>query len=58
MAKRTVSDAAAGAFLAFAAMMKKDYDIPKAVALKALALAYDLTDDDEQHDDIHREGEP
>jgi hypothetical protein len=35
-------DAMAGAFLAFAAMMAEDYGVNKEVALKALALAYDM----------------
>jgi len=38
-------DAIAGAFLAFAAMMQKDYGVNVKVALKALALAYELNAD-------------
>lgn len=38
------SNAIASAFLAFAAMMLKDYGVSKDYALKALAVAYDLTE--------------
>ena len=40
--KREDLDLIAGAFLAFAAMMKEDYRLSKKYALKAMALAYDM----------------
>ena len=39
------SDVVAGSFLAFAAMMLKDFGVGKDYALKALAVAYDMTED-------------
>lgn len=38
------SDLVAGSFLAFAAMMLKDYGVGREYALKALAVAYEMTE--------------
>lgn len=41
-------DGIAGAFLAFAAMMKKDYGVGKKAALLALETAYDMNEEEEK----------